>query len=287
MTPAQRMAVEHVRLMQKAHYELMVMAARYGEPPQEAQDKFSRRLRQAMLWTAILGAIAIWRIGFRKSPEIPVTRNGKVKAESFFLANPQIAAALLPLIQPSPKPLPPTPTEGMPPGESGGLDERAADVADTEMRYILDRLPGMTPEKIIRAAAVRSDAIRRTVLGEVRQDAIWKVLGIPSVLENVPFCEYRSAHIPTTRPTHAAMSGFVAQTTSKIWTTVRPLCGYNCLCYLTFRNRLQAEHEKLLNPDGSPKFELRWPSRTAQFNYESGRFPDLGWSGPKPTIYSA
>ena len=239
---------------------------------ERAARQFRKSVRRASRWADLLGLIAILAIAKGLKPVAPhPEENGLVNIDEVLSMNPWLAK------------------------HAGDTTPRAEETIDIETAY-LDRVHEATPvggttsEKMqaiaaaVRRSAARMNMLRRNLLGQLRQDAQWRAVSDPTVRLQIPFAEYRSMHMPTTRPTHAAMSGFVARVESPLWKIVRPLNGFNCQCILLWHNRASAFRQGWQSADGTARFDHRWPNTGAQINFEQGRFPDAGWRGPKETM---
>lgn len=154
-------------------------------------------------------------------------------------------------------------------------------VRQAEERFIQERGQFLDEKQLVRAANVRSMLFYRNAVSGVVNTAQHVQISDPEIRAKIAFLVYVSAHLPTTRPTHAAMHGFVAVASSDIWRVVRPPNGYNCMCTLKIVGWQEAQRRKLLRANGAPRFEHRWPSQQARRNFDFGIFPDEGWAGPK------
>ena len=164
------------------------------------------------------------------------------------------------------------------------VKERVDEALKIEKVFFKEKAPKIKSEDVKPVSAKRLAMIKRNLINDLRQDAFWSALRVPSVLANTAYVEYRSAHVPRTRPTHAAMSGFLATPHWDGCHTERPLCGWNCLCFCLVVTYAEAKARHLINEDDTTAFDYSFPNTASETNFDKGTFPDPGFHGPKPTI---
>ena len=125
----------------------------------------------------------------------------------------------------------------------------------------------------------RLDRVQRDAMTEIANVSEQVQLSDPRVSDAFPFAEYHTREDRRVRPTHAAMSGFVAVRSWQGWPLAVPPCGFNCRCYLIFVARFEARQRGWLDKHDRPKFELRWPNSLAESNWNDGKFPE--WKTPR------
>jgi hypothetical protein len=243
------------RLLGRLRHEYAYMAA------SGKTSRFQRTLRTTMQWADAVAAAQVRYKVTREHVDIPdktrITIADAVKANPW-LAQHQVM------------------TKGL-------IRERVRFVSKIERRYWTVRRD-LLPEDRERVAEYRLEMLYRNVLGDIVHTSQQVELSDPEIGGEIVFARYKAKCGKTGRKTHCVMHDFVAVTTWKGWSVVRPKNGYNCLCTLDLITRTEARTLGWLTKEDKPRFEVKWPNTASKRNYEYGSFPDPGWHGPKPVI---
>lgn len=149
----------------------------------------------------------------------------------------------------------------------------------------------LTPEKfeksegkLVHLSAIPEYAIRRferDSVGTIANDSEQMTLMDPEVAASFPMARWNTRDDARVRPTHRAMQGFVAQRADPIWKIIRPLAGYSCRCFLRNLTIFECKDLGFIRPNGYARFMRKWPNTLSERNFDTGKFPDAGWKGPK------
>lgn len=132
--------------------------------------------------------------------------------------------------------------------------------ADWQRRVASDEIPLELP-------AHRLDNIFRTNLQN--HYARGRCLQQKRTAERFPWLMYDAVNDDRTRPSHAAMDGFIARHDDPVWSRWRPPCGYRCRCRLVSLRDTQAQ--KYIDAD---RRRLEDPDYAERRNNAR---PDPGW----------
>lgn len=267
MTPTEYTYRQAVKTMREKHLDLTAMGRAGlekfpGESFTYEFHLFAEALKESTQWAEIFSISKTRYAATGAKNKHPEAEAGKVSIAKFLKLNPEVAKHV----------------------RSDEVSRRIREAVKIERKWFKQKAKKLSPEMVLHASKVRMTLIMRNLINGVRQDSFWLTLNEPGVLENVAYVEYFSAHLPTSRPTHIAMSGFLATPTWKGWHKCRPLTGFNCRCTCAIVTFDDARERGLLTKDGATKFVFRWPNSASRRNFENKTFPDPGWEGPKDTI---
>jgi SPP1 gp7 family putative phage head morphogenesis protein len=162
------------------------------------------------------------------------------------------------------------------------ISERVRAMMSSEKEFMLK-------QRVTRAAITRGEVVSvplhrlemqyRHAISEIANVSESIQLSVPEVGDAFPIGEYLTRDDHRVRPTHRAMYGFVAARTHRVWSIIRPPCGFNCRCYVIWRTRGDARRRRW--PENPDNTWLRWPNSASERNFDQKIFPDEGWRGPK------
>jgi len=164
------------------------------------------------------------------------------------------------------------------------IEASAQRMIEDEQRYLAAHQRAIRKRKIENEPYIpawRLERMQRSYISSMAHVSEQVQLETPLINDAFPFAYYQTRDDARVRPTHAAMHGFFALRSWEGWPKARPPCGFSCRCVCKEIARFQAIQRGWMSKSGTVLIPLRWPTSAAEANWNNGRFPDVGWEGPK------
>jgi hypothetical protein len=168
------------------------------------------------------------------------------------------------------------------------IQQSVQQAIEDEQKYLQDKQRIIRKRKLAREnyiPAWRLDRMRRSYVSSMSNVSEQLQLRENDISDMFPFAEYLTRDDRRVRPTHALMHRFFAVRNWDGWPTIVNPNGYNCRCHIRLVARFEAIDRRWMGKSGKIITPIHWPTSLSKINWDSGKFPDPGWDGPKVWTY--